>query len=116
MYPSIFLSKQAKEKDELGKVFHYDLYGKREQKYDFLKENDLSTIKLQKIPYDFQNYFFVPKDFANDEKYNTGFKIDELFKYSNSGLQTKNDSLTIHFSQIGVENVLYDLKTLNSLD
>ena len=74
------------------------------------------TIKLQKIPYDFQNYFFVPKDFANDEKYNTGFKIDELFKYSNSGLQTKNDSLTIHFSQIGVENVLYDLKTLNSLE
>ncbi len=113
---NLFVKTGKKKKDELGKVFHYDLYGKREQKYDFLKENDLSTIKLQKIPYDFQNYFFVPKDFANDEKYNTGFKIDELFKYSNSGLQTKNDSLTIHFSQIGVENVLYDLKTLNSLE
>ena len=113
---NLFVKTGNKKKDELGKVFHYDLYGKREQKYDFLKENDLSTIKLQKIPYDFQNYFFVPKDFANDEKYNTGFKIDELFKYSNSGLQTKNDSLTIHFSQIGVENVLYDLKTLNSLE
>ena len=79
---NLFVKTGNKKKDELGKVFHYDLYGKREQKYDFLKENDLSTIKLQKIPYDFQNYFFVPKDFANDEKYNTGFKIDELFKYS----------------------------------
>src|SRR5210317_1901043 len=29
---------------QLGKVFHYDLYGKRELKYDFLNENSLRSI------------------------------------------------------------------------
>lgn len=101
---------------KLGKVFHYDVYGKREDKYDFLKNNALPNIKFKKLNYDMENYFFVPKNFSDDDKYKKGFKMDELFNYFNSGLQTKNDSLTIHFSQIGVENVLYDLKTLNSLE
>ena len=33
-----------KKKNELGKVFHYDLQGKRNFKYDFLKEKRLKEI------------------------------------------------------------------------
>ena len=110
---NLFVKTGKKKKDELGKVFHYDLYGKREQKYDFLKENDLSTIKLQKIPYDFQNYFFVPKNFSDDDKYKKGFKMDELFNYFNSGLQTKNDIFTIQHNINDIKEIISDLKNIS---
>ncbi len=31
-------------KEKLARVFHFDLYGKREDKYDFLSNNSISTI------------------------------------------------------------------------
>ena len=30
-----------------------------------------------------ENYFFVPKNFSDDDKYKKGFKMDELFNYFN---------------------------------
>ncbi len=41
---NIFVKTGKKSKNELGQVFHYDLYGKRQEKYDFLNENSLKTI------------------------------------------------------------------------
>jgi predicted helicase len=35
---NIFIKTGKKKPNELGKVFHYDLFGKREIKYDFLSE------------------------------------------------------------------------------
>ncbi len=36
---NIFVKTGKKKPNELGKVYHYDLFGKREFKYDFLIEN-----------------------------------------------------------------------------
>ena len=33
---SIFVKTDEKKANQLGKVFHYDLYGKRDLKYNFL--------------------------------------------------------------------------------
>ena len=38
---NLFVKTGQKKAQELGKVFHYDLYGKREEKYDFLFEHSL---------------------------------------------------------------------------
>ena len=37
-------------KDKLAQVFHFDLYGKREDKYDFLNENDLAKEYIDRTP------------------------------------------------------------------
>ena len=34
---NIFIKTGKKKTNELGKVFHYDLFGKREYKYEFLE-------------------------------------------------------------------------------
>ena len=39
---NIFVKTGKKKENELGKVFHYDLYGRRKFKYDFLLKNSLS--------------------------------------------------------------------------
>ena len=74
---NIFIKKKQKSK-KLADVYHYDLYGKRDFKYEFLDENNLKTIKWEKLDYSEPNYFFVKKDFTDIKEYEKGFKVDEL--------------------------------------
>jgi predicted helicase len=84
----------SKTKDKT-QVFHFDLYGKREAKYDFLNENSLSSIAWNELEPNEPNFFFVKKDDTGVEEYEKGFKLDELFLKNISGIQTGRDSLFI---------------------
>jgi predicted helicase len=42
---NIFVKTGRKKKDALAEVFHYDLYGRRAEKYDFLLQNNLKSVK-----------------------------------------------------------------------
>lgn len=75
----------------MSQVFYYDLYGKREDKYTFLLENDITTVNWQKLKPTEPNNYFVPKDFSNAEEYEKGFKIDELMEVNTSGIKTHHD-------------------------
>lgn len=74
-------------------VYHYELFGTREEKYEFLSNhiiNDTPWIELHpKEPY----HFFVPKEFSAQDEYQTGFMISELMPVNNSGVQTDRDGL-----------------------
>ncbi|MDR1384625.1 MAG: hypothetical protein LBJ67_12405 [Planctomycetaceae bacterium] len=62
---------------KLAQVFHFDLYGKRQEKYNFLLENNLQSISWSELTPNEPNYFFVPKDFSSQQEYKRGFlKID----------------------------------------
>ena len=50
-----------KKPTDLGKIFHFDLYGKRDFKYDFLSENSLKTVNFKELPNIAPNYFFPLK-------------------------------------------------------
>jgi len=95
---SIFV-RRAEYKKGLGKVYHAELYGKREDKFKTLNASDLKDVKWKKLDYSMPYCFFVPKDFGLEEEYRKGFKIDELFPISNSGVKTDRDSLFIDIEQ-----------------
>ena len=59
---SVFVKTGKKKTNELGKVLHYDLYGKRNFKYNFLNENTLYTIPYSELPHKAPNYFMVQRD------------------------------------------------------
>ena len=99
---SIFVRKAGKEKT-LGKVHHTEIYGKREEKFQLLDESNIQNIKWKKLNYSEPYYFFVPKDFGESEEYDKGFKVDELFKVSNSGIKTDRDSLFIDMDKNELE-------------
>lgn len=102
-----FLIKTGKKKNkELARIFHADLYGKRNFKYDFLNENSFSTLKWDELEYRNPNYFFVPKDYEAQEEYRKGYKIDKLFPLNSVGMVTARDSFTIHNSEDEVKNTI----------
>lgn len=92
---NIFVKTGKKKTNQLGKVFHYDLYGKRISKYDFLNDNDLNNIDFQELKPNKPYYFFVEKDEEGRKKYENGFKVNELFNDFTSGIVTANDSLSV---------------------
>lgn len=90
---NIFVKTDLKKKKELGEIYHFELFGKRDFKYEELKNLKPKTIKWLKLENKKPYYFFVPKDFENQNSYKLGFKIDELFEINNSGVSTDRDSL-----------------------
>src|SRR5665648_77244 len=80
---SIFV-RRAEDKKGLGKVYHAELYGKREDKFKALNESDIGTIKWQKLNYKEPYYFFVPKDFRLESE--PLFSLLDLFKNCSIGI------------------------------
>ena len=109
---NIFVKTSNKKKTELGEVYHYDLQGKRNHKYETLNNSTISEIKWSKLEFKKPYYFFVPKDFESEEKYKNGFKVDELFIEKVPGIETIRDAITIHFKQDTLKNVVNDFLTL----
>lgn len=109
---SIFIRK-TKEKNKLGTVYYSEIFGKREIKFETLNKSDLKNIKWEKLNYSEPYYFFSPKDFGEQEKYDEGFKISELFTEFGSGIITRNDNVTIKFNYESLVSMISDFKALN---
>jgi predicted helicase len=101
---NIFVKTGKKKANQLGEVFHYDLYGKRDFKYDFLSNNSLKTIKYEKLPNVAPNYFMVKKDFELQSSYDIGFKTSNLFKIKSLGIQTHRDNFAISLDKNKIKN------------
>ncbi|KKP97878.1 MAG: adenine-specific DNA methyltransferase [Candidatus Nomurabacteria bacterium GW2011_GWA1_36_15] len=108
---NIFIRK-TKDKKNLGTVYHSELFGKREIKFETLNDSDLDKIKWQKLDYSEPYYFFVPKDFGANEEYEKGFSINDIFTEYNSGIQTKRDDLAISFTKNEQEQKVKDVLNL----
>jgi predicted helicase len=94
-------------KDKLAQVFHFDLYGKREDKYKFLDDNSMSSIKWDELEVKEPNFYFVNKNFDGKKEYEFGFKIDGLFRIYSSGVKTHDDGNLISSSVFNENNQDY---------
>ena len=110
---NLFIKTGKKKPDEFGKVFHYDLYGKREAKYEFLNQNSIKTIPYKELPNIAPNYFFVNKDFEEQSEYDKGFSLSKLFTLNNVGIVTARDNFTIHYTQEDVKNTIIEFLSLD---
>jgi len=95
---NFFIKTGKKKSNELGKVYHFDLYGKRDLKYDFLIENSLKSTPYNVLKLSEPNFFFKMKDYEEENIYNKGFSIPELFPLNSLGLLTKRDNLAVDFN------------------
>jgi len=109
---SIFI-RRVGEKKGLGTVHHAEIYGEREVKFKTLTESNMQNISWKKLDYSEPYYFFVPKDFGLKEEYGKGFKVDELFLVSNSGVKTDRDSLFIDIDKSVLEKKMQKLLSGN---
>ncbi len=115
---NIFVKTGKKKSNELGRVFHYDLFGKRDFKYDFLIENSIKSVNYTELPNIPPNYYFVNKNFDDQKKYDKGLSVNELFVLSNVGIVTSKDSILINEKRNDlIKNVeeFYSIKAIENL-
>jgi predicted helicase len=96
---NLLIKTGKKPQGTLGQLFHYDLFGKREEKYSFLTNESLGSVPYVSIPNIAPNYFIMQKDFAAQELFNSGFSVNELFPANNVGIVTANDSTLVGFER-----------------
>ncbi len=110
---NIFVKTGNKKAGVLGQVFHHDLYGKRDLKYEFLKENNISKIPFNLLENIAPNYFMVQKDFGVQKVYDNGFKVNEIFSLKNVGIVTSRDSFVIDIHKKVLEDRVKDFFILS---
>lgn len=103
---NIFVKTGKKNPNELSKIFHFDLLGKRELKYDFLSDNSLKTINYKEVKNNEPMFYMVQKDLGLQEKYNIGFALNDLFNINSLGLLTKRDKFITDFSKESIKKRL----------
>ena len=103
---NLFVKTGEKKATELGKVYYYDLYGKREDKYAFLEKTPFAEVEYKELNPIAPMYFFVPKDFELMEEYEKGVKINELFSLGSMGITTGRDKELVSMQPFKSENNL----------
>lgn len=112
---AIFIRGRDK-KNGLGNIYHSDLYGKRQFKFDELEKGTFGNLPWNKIKSESPSYYFLPKDFKSSVEYKKGFPLSKLFRVYTSGIETQKDSLAIQFHKVDMEKVVSDFNLLNSDD
>ena len=109
---NIFIKKSGKSKVP-AEVRHFDLYGLREYKYDYLRTHDIASVEWSTLNPQEPQLFFVPKDFGVQKEYEKGFKVDELMLNGSTGIETRRDAITIQLSEEEMLSVADDFKSLS---
>ena len=91
---SILISKESL----LKTVFHSDIWGLREHKYECLSRSLCLTNTASNIHPCEPQFFFVPKDFSGTEDYMRWPSLVEVFKKNGPGVKTERDGVSIHWT------------------
>jgi predicted helicase len=90
----------VKEPGKTGpaRVYHADIYGDRQSKYKFLLSEDIVSVNWTKLTPSSPAYRFVPQDERRRAEYETSWATSRLFRVVHTGIITKRDELTIHWT------------------
>ncbi|WP_240709600.1 N-6 DNA methylase [Helicobacter pylori] len=77
------------------KIFYYDVYGQRAEKYVFLAQNDLNSINWFELAPRAPFYLLIPQKTPLLEEYEQGFSVQEMFQISSVGIVTGKDRIFI---------------------
>lgn len=98
----------------LADVYHADLYGMREKKYDYLNRKELDDVAWEKVNLKEPFYLFKPtEDIGEDIK---RFDISKLFKKSVMGFQTHRDSFAVAIERNDIIRRLKDMENSDITD
>jgi predicted helicase len=118
---SILLAVRLAETEQLSdgrapaRVFHAELWGARQGKYDWLWQNDAQTTSWTELNPAQPYFFFVPKDFPLAGEYEDGYRLIDIVA-GVSGIETKRDHFAIDFDREVLESRISDFVLGNYSD
>ncbi len=99
---------------ENSSVFHQDLYGFREDKYNWLENNDFKNKIYKQINPQSPYYFLVKRDTDKIRQYLTWKKVTEIFPVNSVGIVTARDKLTIRWSENDIWKTVMNFSKLDT--
>ena len=96
---SIALFIKDKNQKDLGEIFYQDIYGLREKKYEYLSKKDIKSTKWERLKPSEPYYFFIPKDFSLQAKYDKFWKVNDIFGRWSFGVTTSRDQFVVGFTK-----------------
>ncbi|MDH5266336.1 MAG: N-6 DNA methylase [Candidatus Bathyarchaeota archaeon] len=90
---SLYIKK--KKRKDVARVYHADLWGLRQDKYNWLLENDIKTTKWERLKPHSEEYLFIPRDEESARIYAKFIKVTDVFPLYSVGVQTHRDKLVI---------------------
>ncbi|WP_208371707.1 type ISP restriction/modification enzyme, partial [Helicobacter pylori] len=110
---NLFVKKaQATKQKILQKIYYYDVYGQRAEKYAFLAQNDLNSINWLELAPREPFYLLIPQETPLLEEYEQGFSVQEMFQVGGTGICSKKDHVVFHKDKESLLKLLKDFSTL----
>jgi predicted helicase len=100
---AIVIFVKQKEKSDC-KVYHAELFGKRQSKYDWLDAHQLNIKNYQLLKPESPWYFFIPRNTQNIKYYLKWKQINQIFPVNGVGITTARDNFVIDFRKEALLN------------
>ncbi|GAA7124647.1 DNA methyltransferase [Helicobacter pylori] len=120
------------------KIYYYDVYGQRAEKYAFLAQHDINSIEWLELTPREPFYLLLPLETRLLDEYEQGFSVQDMFQVSSVGIVTGKDRIfiannteslkeqvlkycnefneqyikDIHYRPFDIRKVYYDIKKL----
>jgi predicted helicase len=102
--------KKLLRENNMAKVFHSEIYGLREAKYDWLNKHDIKNVKWKRVIPHPDFYLFIPTDNKLANHYYSFEKITEIFPVNSVGIVTARDNFVIDFDKKKLERRIEDFR------
>ncbi len=80
-------------------IYHADLWGLREEKYDYLLKKDIKITKWKRLKPKSEFYLFIPREEKLLKEYEKYPKITDIFPVNSVGVVTARDNFVIDFDK-----------------
>lgn len=99
-----------------ARVFHADLWGLREAKYDYLFENSVEKTAWKELCPRSPGYLFIPQEQSLSAEYAKGWKITDAMPVNVLGFQTHRDHFAIDLDASALRERIDDLREATKSD
>lgn len=97
-----------------AEIYHADLYGTRDNKYNLLNESALDSIKWTKVNSSDPFFLFKPTKEITDSK--ECFNVSEIFVESVMGFQSHRDNFAISFNRTDIQSRIANMRNSEITD
>jgi len=110
---AIALFVKMKQSNPSKLLMHSEIWGVREQKYEWLKKHELKKTDWKELKPASPFYLFVPRDERLNKRFQSYPSIPTIFPVNSVGVVTARDHLTIHWTSQQVWTTVLNFVSLD---
>jgi len=90
---------KERPKKHICKIYHSEIWGLRDKKYEWLEKKDIKTTKWKKLSPKSEMYLFIPRNEELLKDYERYQKVTDIFPINSVGIVTARDNFVIDFDK-----------------